>query len=159
MSLVEMLPSALVSLADMRGAVASALLVLGAALAGSGALVLLGRCVPHAHEEGASGMVTDDLALRRRVRRSGVLIALAIAAHNLPEGLATFLSAVSDPRAGLAVAVAIALHNIPEGIAVAAPVYGASGSRARAVAIAGVAGALAAGGGTMALSLVLLRVA
>ena len=63
------------------------------------------------------------------LQKMGVLTALAIGIHNLPEGLATFIAALSDPLNGLAIAVAIALHNIPEGVCVAMPVYYATGSR------------------------------
>jgi len=48
---------------------------------------------------------------------------LAIAAHNLPEGLVTFVSTLHDPKLGGAVACAIAIHNIPEGISIAMPIY------------------------------------
>jgi ZIP family zinc transporter len=61
--------------------------------------------------------------------RMSLLSAIAIFVHNLPEGLATFIGALADPRAGVAIAVAIALHNIPEGVVVAMPVYYATGSR------------------------------
>lgn len=64
--------------------------------------------------------------------RTGVLAALAIALHNFPEGLATFLAALQDPALGVAIAVAVALHNIPEGIAVAVPIYYATASRRKA---------------------------
>lgn len=66
------------------------------------------------------------------LNRTGVLTALAIGLHNLPEGVATYVGALGDPRVGAALAVGIALHNIPEGIAVAAPVYFATGSRLKA---------------------------
>ncbi|MFW6108306.1 MAG: ZIP family metal transporter, partial [bacterium] len=56
----------------------------------------------------------------------------AIAIHNFPEGLATFLAALEDPSVGLAIAVAVALHNIPEGISVSVPIFYATGSRGRA---------------------------
>lgn len=54
-------------------------------------------------------------------------------AHNFPEGLATFVAVLEDPSVGVSVAVAIAIHNIPEGICVAMPIYYASGSRTKAV--------------------------
>ncbi|NLC53896.1 MAG: zinc transporter ZupT [Firmicutes bacterium] len=61
--------------------------------------------------------------------RMGLFSALAIAIHNFPEGLATFVSALQDPTLGISITVAIALHNIPEGIAVSVPVYYATGDR------------------------------
>eukprot|EP01025_Chloroclados_australasicus_P064178 TRINITY_DN853_c0_g1_i1.p1 TRINITY_DN853_c0_g1~~TRINITY_DN853_c0_g1_i1.p1 ORF type:complete len:360 (-),score=49.48 TRINITY_DN853_c0_g1_i1:279-1358(-) len=63
------------------------------------------------------------------LQKMGMLTALAIFIHNLPEGLATFLAALASPVSGIAIAFAIAIHNIPEGICVAMPVYYATGSR------------------------------
>ncbi len=68
----------------------------------------------------------------RRLMRMGLFTALAIAIHNFPEGLATFLAALHDPTLGIAIAFAIALHNIPEGISVSVPIFYASGDRKRA---------------------------
>lgn len=48
------------------------------------------------------------------------------------EGLATFVAALNDPKVGAVLAVAIAIHNIPEGLCVAMPVYYATGNRWRA---------------------------
>jgi zinc transporter, ZIP family len=71
-------------------------------------------------------------AARVRLHRMGLFTALAIAIHNFPEGLVTFLTALEDPTLGVAIALAIALHNIPEGVSVAVPIYYATGSRRRA---------------------------
>lgn len=60
------------------------------------------------------------------------MAAVAIAIHNFPEGLATFMAALADPSIAIPVAVAIAIHNIPEGIAVAVPIYFATGNRKKA---------------------------
>jgi ZIP family zinc transporter len=68
----------------------------------------------------------------RKLMRMGLFTALAIAIHNFPEGLATFLAALQDPSLGIAIAVAIALHNIPEGISVSVPIYYATGDRKKA---------------------------
>jgi zinc transporter ZupT len=50
----------------------------------------------------------------RELLRMGLFSAVIIFLHNLPEGLATYVSVIADPHAGAAVAFAIALHNIPE---------------------------------------------
>ena len=56
---------------------------------------------------------------RHKIKRAGLLTAIAIAIHNFPEGLGTFLVSSQNIALGASVAIAIALHNIPEGIAVA----------------------------------------
>ncbi|HNT95209.1 MAG TPA: ZIP family metal transporter, partial [Thermotogota bacterium] len=52
--------------------------------------------------------------------------------HNFPEGLATFMSGLTNPTLGISIAAAIAIHNIPEGLAVSAPIYYATKSRRKA---------------------------
>ena len=70
---------------------------------------------------------------KSNLRRAGILIALGIAIHNFPEGLAVFSGAVTGDRTfGILIAVAIALHNIPEGISVSVPISEATGNRRRA---------------------------
>jgi ZIP family zinc transporter len=68
----------------------------------------------------------------RNLLRMGMFSALAIAIHNFPEGLATFMGALTDPALGISIAVAIAIHNIPEGIAVSVPIYYATKNRRKA---------------------------
>jgi zinc transporter ZupT len=46
--------------------------------------------------------------------RMAFFSAVVIFLHNIPEGLATYVSVIADPYSGAAVAFAIALHNIPE---------------------------------------------
>ncbi|EED94635.1 predicted protein [Thalassiosira pseudonana CCMP1335] len=64
--------------------------------------------------------------------RMGLCTAVAIAIHNFPEGLATFVAALEDPHVGAVLAIAIGLHNIPEGLCVALPIYYATGNRKKA---------------------------
>lgn len=61
--------------------------------------------------------------------RSGLFTAFAIGIHNVPEGIATFATALSDVNLGIIIAIAIAVHNIPEGLAVSVPIYYATGSK------------------------------
>ncbi len=64
--------------------------------------------------------------------KMGIFTALALAIHNFPEGIATFISALNDPSIGIAIAVAVAIHNIPEGIAVSVPIYYATNDKKKA---------------------------
>jgi ZIP family zinc transporter len=80
----------------------------------------------------AAAAEAHDHGHNHKLLRMGMFTALAIAIHNFPEGLATFLAALQDPTLGLAIAVAIALHNIPEGISVSVPIFYATGDRKKA---------------------------
>lgn len=60
--------------------------------------------------------VTDQ-----RLYRTGILLAIGITLHNLPEGAAVGAGYMHAPEFGLFIAMAIMLHNIPEGIATALP--------------------------------------
>jgi ZIP family zinc transporter len=82
-----------------------------------------GSAAPGAH---------DHRVQQEKLLRMGLFTALAIAIHNFPEGLATFLAALEDPGLGVAIAIAIALHNIPEGISVSVPIFYATGDRKKA---------------------------
>ncbi|HAE42209.1 MAG TPA: zinc transporter ZupT [Clostridiales bacterium] len=73
-----------------------------------------------------------SIAEDRELMRMGIFSALAIAIHNFPEGMATFMSALEDPALGISIAIAIAIHNIPEGVAVSVPIYFATGSKKKA---------------------------
>eukprot|EP00002_Diphylleia_rotans_P027473 TRINITY_DN5509_c0_g1_i16.p1 TRINITY_DN5509_c0_g1~~TRINITY_DN5509_c0_g1_i16.p1 ORF type:complete len:335 (+),score=63.86 TRINITY_DN5509_c0_g1_i16:51-1055(+) len=64
----------------------------------------------------------------KELRTMGLMTALAIAIHNFPEGIATYVAAQADASLGIAMAVAIALHNIPEGVCVSIPIYYATGN-------------------------------
>lgn len=74
----------------------------------------------------------DNETKSKHLMRMGAFTALAIAIHNFPEGLATFVSALQDPSIAIPIVVAIAIHNIPEGIAVSVPIYQATGSKKKA---------------------------
>lgn len=97
--------------------------------AGIGALALIDRLVPNPHAHVEIGSQED----RQAVSRVALLTALAITAHNFPEGLATFFATLDNPVVGTPLAIAIAIHNIPEGVSIALPIYYATGSKKKAV--------------------------
>lgn len=67
-----------------------------------------------------------------KLMRMSINTALAIGLHNFPEGLATFVATLNDPKVGTVLAVAIAIHNVPEGLCVALPIFYATGNRWKA---------------------------
>lgn len=67
-----------------------------------------------------------------KLYRVGIMSALALAIHNFPEGIATFVAGLSDPQLGISIAVAVAIHNIPEGIAASVPIYYATNDKKKA---------------------------
>lgn len=86
---------------------------------------------PHKLEERQSLKEDEEVDILK-LKRMGTFAAVAIAIHNFPEGLATFMAGLSDPALGVSIAIAIAIHNIPEGIAVSVPIYFSTGSRKKA---------------------------
>jgi ZIP family zinc transporter len=70
-----------------------------------------------------------EASLNRALLRPALMTGLALALHNFPEGIVTFIATLDDPRVGAGLGLAVAVHNIPEGICVALPVYYATGRR------------------------------
>ena len=62
----------------------------------------------------------------------GIIAMIVIILHNVPEGIATFLSTTRNVSIGISLAVAIALHNIPEGISIGVPIYYSTRSKSKA---------------------------
>jgi ZIP family zinc transporter len=75
-----------------------------------------------------------------KLLKTGLLVALGIAIHNTPEGIAVGAGYAHTPAFGIFIATAITLHNIPEGIATALPLYKAGMSKRRAAGFAFLSG-------------------
>ncbi len=144
-SFMEIMPKATASLARSIGSSSAGWLATLGFFAGIVAMAIIDALVPQAdnpHElrsdadlqrlKAPGRTSTTPTGVPHRLRRMGLFTALAIAIHNFPEGVATFLAALEDPRTGVAIAFAVALHNIPEGVSVSVPIFYATGSRGRA---------------------------
>lgn len=59
--------------------------------------------------------------LQNNILKSGLLMGIAIAIHNIPEGLAIGSGFMFTSDMGFKLAIIISLHNLPEGIAMATP--------------------------------------
>ena len=73
---------------------------------------------------------------------AGIVLAAAVALHNMPVGMAigTTVAAEGISYAAVLAAVTIALHNIPEGMSISIPLLHDGGKAFGAVAVAGASG-------------------
>lgn len=92
-------------------------------------------------ENGGKSVDSKAAEEQKKLIKMGINTAVAIGLHNFPEGLATFVAALNNPKVGLVLAIAIGIHNIPEGLCVALPVYYATGNRTKAFLWAVLSGA------------------
>ncbi|WRS29539.1 zinc transporter ZupT [Actinomycetaceae bacterium MB13-C1-2] len=133
-SLVELVPLGIEYMGEYASPKLAQLYVWLAFFGGIALVLVIDRILPDVlnpnEMEGREDALTEtDTSSTRNLMRSGALVAMVLALHNFPEGMATFFTTYQDPQVGFTLAVAIAIHNVPEGIAVAAPVYAATGSK------------------------------
>ena len=150
-SLAELFPEAQAVIAATGAIKYGEALTLLAFFAGMGIIMLIDFLVPeyeNPHEASGLSLETrtaatsmlDRTGNEKALHRLGLMSALAIAIHNFPEGIATFIGALNDPQMGASITAAIAIHNIPEGIAVAIPIYYATRSKGKALLLATLSG-------------------
>jgi len=137
----EILLEAFETLKDAQGDGVGYLLGTIAFFAGIALVAIIDKFIPHGDEVVKSIEDTPknqkalDIGDEKELKRTGIMSAIALAIHNFPEGIITFMAAVFDPAMGIAIAIAIVIHNIPEAIAVASPIYFSTGSRIKAFVI------------------------
>ena len=98
-------------------------------------LNLLDRLVPHLHR--LSGVDQEAHPDQTAKLNKILLFVMAIAIHNLPEGLAAGVGfGTGNPGEALTIAAGIALQNIPEGMVIIAPMLAAGMGKGRTFVIA-----------------------
>ena len=150
-SLAELFPEAQAEITNISSIKFGKIYTVLAFFAGMGIIMLIDLLVPeyeNPHE--ASGLSLEEqtpavdmlshTASAKALHRLGLMSAFAIAIHNFPEGIATFIGALNNPEMGAGITFAISLHNIPEGIAVAIPIYYATRSKGKALLYATLSG-------------------
>lgn len=161
-SLAELYPEAQ-EMISQTGMAHGKALVLIAFFVGMGIITLIDFAIPeyeNPHE--ASGLSLDartaavgkleQTGSEKALHRLGLMSAMAIAVHNFPEGIATFIGALNDPEMGAGITAAIAIHNIPEGIAIAIPIYYATKSKGKALLYATLSGLTEVAGALLCLA-------
>ncbi|QEN04741.1 zinc transporter ZupT [Thiospirochaeta perfilievii] len=135
-SMVEIFDKAKISLIETLGEREGYITTVISFFAGIFIIALIDKLIPNyenPHELNVAKKIENSSEKEKsKLLRMGVFSALAIGIHNFPEGLATFMSALSNPTLGISIAIAIAIHNIPEGLAVSAPIFYATKSRKKA---------------------------
>lgn len=76
-----------------------------------------------------------------KLYKLGVITMIAILIHNIPEGIATYITSDNNIKLGISLAVAIALHNIPEGISISIPIYYSTNNKIKAFIYTFISGA------------------
>ena len=114
-SFAELLPEAMMKVGELTA--------FAAFFAGMILIYLIDVFVPHSYEQEGCDP---------KLMKCGKMVAVGIAIHNFPEGIAVLFASLSSLSLGIPIAIAIALHNIPEGIAVSMPVYYATKSKRKA---------------------------
>lgn len=121
LSVFELIPETFINLLKNYSILYTNLVIIFVFLIGVGVILILNKTIARVSKN------TDNLY------KLGILNMIALMAHNLPEGIATFMSSYNDINLGIKIAIAIMLHNIPEGISIAIPIYYATKSRGKAL--------------------------
>ena len=113
------------------------LITVGGIMLGALALNLIDKLVPHLHK--ITGVDTESHPNKTKELNKVLLFIIAIAIHNLPEGIAagvSFGAGEENISHAFVVAGGIALQNIPEGMVIIAPMISAGISKKRTFLIA-----------------------
>lgn len=130
-SLVEILHQAQIMLINIHGPKLGGIISLLSFFFGMVLIGLIDRVIPNENNPHEFNYTLNNKP-KSQLYKTGVFTALAVAIHNFPEGLATFVTALSNPTLAIPIVFAIAIHNIPEGIAVAVPIYHSTNSKKKA---------------------------
>lgn len=67
-----------------------------------------------------------------KLYKLGLISMIVLMMHNIPEGIATYITTSNNLKLGISLSIAIALHNIPEGISISIPIYYSTNSKIKA---------------------------
>ena len=129
-SFMELMPEATKLLAEIYSDRMAEIYMLIAFFSGIGCIALIDKLVPE--DENPHEVHLQEEVNKTGLKRTGIMMALAISIHNFPEGLATFTTALTNMEIAIPISFAIAVHNIPEGIAVSVPIFHATGNKKKA---------------------------
>lgn len=77
-------------------------------------LIILDKLIPHHHHD-HSDVHCDKLDHEEHLNHIGTITIIALAIHNIIEGISLYSLALNDIKSGLLMTISIGLHNIPLG--------------------------------------------
>ena len=95
---------------------------------GIGIMWIVDRLLPHINPE----LLKKE---KPSVKRSVTMLVIGMALHNLPEGLAIGIGFALTPALGIIIALGIAAQDVPENIATIVPLYGLTRKRTKSFII------------------------
>ncbi len=111
------------------------LMTVAGVFCGAFSVNVIDKLVPHLHK--ITGTDQESHPEQQEKLNKVLLFVIAIAIHNLPEGIAAGVGFGTDnPAQALTIAGGIALQNIPEGMVIIAPMLSSGISRGRTLLIA-----------------------
>ena len=117
----------------------SVFVTVGGIMVGAVCLNLMDKLVPHLHR--LSGVEYEGHPGKNDQLGKILLFVMAIAIHNIPEGIAAGVGfGTGNTGEALTIAAGIALQNIPEGMIIIAPMLAAGMSKSRTFIIAAMTG-------------------
>ena len=112
------------------GGIVSLMVTVVGIFAGAWCLNLMDKAVPHLHR--LAGVEQEGHPMQTEQLNKVLLFVMAIAIHNLPEGIAAGVGfGTGNTGEALTIAAGIALQNIPEGMVIIGPMLAAGMSRGR----------------------------
>ncbi len=123
-SITDLIPSAIGGFLDIYYLIPAILLTLIFVVLGISISTLINKYIPDINSSNVSN---------KNLFKVGIISMIAIILHNVPEGIATFMTSTKDISLGLSLALAITLHNIPEGISISIPIYYSTKSKFKAL--------------------------
>jgi len=108
--------------------ISSALLVTTSFILGMVIMWIVDKTLPHINPE----LMKKE---KPSVKRSVAMLVIGIALHNIPEGLAIGAGFALSPTLGIMVALGIAAQDVPENIATVIPLYGLTKKKVKSFSI------------------------
>lgn len=118
-SITDLMPEAIIMLETTCNGITTILLAFLLLMIGMVISIIIDKALPIATQNNS-------------LYKVGIISMLAIILHNIPEGIATFISTTKNTSLGVTLTIAIALHNIPEGISISIPIYYSTKSKGSA---------------------------